>query len=349
MHRWIASDARVYALLSLLVLLAIYYARRDNWRALGVVSVLALYSHNIASFYLAPIYLAELIVHRNQKTELQKITLTGALSLVFFAPWLPSIFGRSGSFWLNHWLPGNAMKSAIFAAWGTTLPAWMALCVVALLIGTLIYRLATPGVDYWTVVVWLSALLIALYSIVGQNVWFYRPLSPLLIPMAIWIAYALPDWKPARATLTLAWVALLVVGTLNYQPAAKGAHLDRAAEYIAENWQDGDVIYYVTGTVALPFDYYLPDAPHLLMDVEHNPALMQRSHAWAFGIPTGKLTPPVKTCPCCDSPRRWVIIPNDPLLTDDVLESLDWVYRDGTQIGFVDYAQAADIEIWIVE
>lgn len=343
---WTAQDARVYALLSLLYLLAFWAVLDGKWTALGVVSVLMLYAHNTAPFLLAPIYLLGILLHPKEK---ENALVTGVLSLALFAPWLPAIFGRTGTFWLGIFNPGGAMVQSIYALWITTLPGLLSLAFLAFGVWQ-IYQTFRHKNQLGTVltafITLMPFVLLMVYSIAAQNVFFYRPLIALVLPFALWMGSLIPQDKKAATLVTVAWLLLLGVGVANYSPQAKGARLDNAANYIRAHWQAGDVLYYATGTVALPFDYYLPDLPHVLMNVEHNTGLMQLSHAYAFGIPTAKLVAPT---PCNGIGRAWLIYPDDILLSAEIRAELDKLTQNAEPIGTLSYSQAADVAIWLVE
>lgn len=337
---WTAQDARVYALLSLLYLLAYLFALDGKWRSLGIVSVLMLYAHNTAPFLLVAVYIIALIRHTK---EWKVILVTGTLSLLAFVPWLGSVATQSGSFWMAEFDAGWAIHQFIFAYWVDILDASGIFVFLTLVIIFFTVAMDKPVRELATIfsVPFFGMLFVSVFFV---NIFFYRPMIPLLMPFALWLGATLPAYnKWTRALTTAAWSLLLVIALLGWDPAARGARLDNATDYIRANWQEGDHIYYITGTVALPFDYYLHDLPHLLMDAEHHTGLMQLSHARAFNIPTGDILEldPLPT-------RGWVIYPRDVLLDDATAESLWWIEDFGHQVGFLRYSQAADIEIYLI-
>ena len=338
---WTAQDARVYALLSLLYLLGWLYALENKPFHLAVVAALMLYAHNTAPFLLVTLYVLALNHHRE---EWRRFATTGAYAALSFVPWLPSVFSQSDSFWLGDLEPGWAMLQSVFAVWTNTLADIPALFFIALSLLSVVRMLINRHSDEYDIVTvaLMPALLMLLVSLLFRNIFFYRPLIALVIPFAIWIAVTLPKNIWAKSFLTLGWALLLLAGLTNWNPITKGARLDNAAAYISEYWENGDVLYYTTGTVALPFDYYLHEKPHYLMNTEQNTGLIQLSHARAFDIPTGTLTPETV------EGRVWVIHPDDVLISEATRESLAWVFENGRQVGLLEYAQAANVEIWLV-
>jgi hypothetical protein len=135
------------------------------------------------------------------------------------------------------------------------------------------------------------------------------------------------------ALIALAVFGLLVVG-LRYDAAKKGARLDVAAAYIRQNYQPGDVIYYTDLSVALPFDYYLSDLPHITRRNDADFMLAQ-----AFKVPSGDLLRPT---PCNGIRRAWVIVPQD----SDA--ELAWLSM-GKRVGGLVYPYDPAVEIWLVE
>jgi hypothetical protein len=122
---------------------------------------------------------------------------------------------------------------------------------------------------FWLVIVPLALFIVA--SWLGQNAILYRTLSPLVIPLALWFAFALnPRWlKTPNWLLAAAWACLLVVALAGWSPASRGSNLFQVRDMIRARWQPGDVIYHASGTTAVVFWHYLPDKEQYLLDAEN--------------------------------------------------------------------------------
>ena len=102
-------------------------------------------------------------------------------------------------------------------------------------------------------------LIIFFESIFWENTLFYRTLITLIIPFALSLGSIITlDRKNLLAWVVAGlWTVTAIIGVIGWNPRLRGGDVDKAARIIKANWQEGDVIYYGTGTVALPFDYYL--------------------------------------------------------------------------------------------
>ena len=395
---WVAQDARVYAVMSTLYLLAGLYALRGNWPGLAVTGGLMLYGHNTAPAFLAGAIGLALVQHRGQW---RKIAVAGLLALVAYLPWLAA-WGRGAGlhdFWLDDLTMSYFVLSTEQAIWLDTLTIvadqWR---VAALLLLTVYICIAlSVSVSIAMPFIWragsdnmarvrgllrnlgwdaiadrvhlpetpilitaedayigalavyavLPVAIMVAASVFVTNVIFYRPLTMMVMPLAIWLAMATAPRKLSVVKLLMPalWAAVLVVGWLGWLPARRGGDLDVIAERVRDHWQSGDVLYYVTGTAALPFDYYLHDlGPAYLYDAEQHPALLQTHLQDAFGWQRASLNE-------LDYGRAWLIWPRDPLITEDVsADLLTWFDRETTRFyGVVEYWQAADIEVYLIQ
>jgi uncharacterized membrane protein len=111
---WYAQESRSYALLDLLLLIAIHRMllclnEPTKYRliSLAVVLALALYTHNMAMFYV-PGFVAFWFLYPSQMTlgvRIKKAAVVGALVLLLFAPWLPTL-AKQMAFVMGHfWAP----------------------------------------------------------------------------------------------------------------------------------------------------------------------------------------------------------------------------------------------------
>ena len=131
------------------------------------------------------------------------------------------------------------------------------------------------------------------------------------------------------------------ISLVTWNPTSRGADLERVAEDIEENWQEGDLIYYATGTVALPFSYYLPGKPAYIMDGEQHAGLGKTKILTGFGFERAELDE-------LEYQRLWLIYPRDTLLTEEQLSWLETTTDTGKLIDKLDYPQTASILVVLI-
>jgi hypothetical protein len=176
-----------------------------------------------------------------------------------------------------------------------------------------------------------------------KNVIFYRPLSPLALPLSLWLGSALPQVgnRFVKWLLGYNWLVLLVIGLLSWSTVAKGGELRDLANNIQLYWRDGDVIYHATATSLLPFSVYLPNHPHILLDEEQHNALLSRDLQDAFNVRRAALE-------AVPHKRAWIVWARDAFMSDAAAQRRMEVYtQDGILMGEVHYWQASTIQLWL--
>jgi hypothetical protein len=343
---WTAQDGRVYALLSTLYLAAVWFALKQRWLGLLACTGLMCYSHNSGPF-LVPSVMA---LYGYRGAGWRKANLLLMAAAISALPWLPGYLNATqtphwlGQLTLDGWLIG------VGQAWFITFPSLGAWAVAGAFISLcLILSLALslpPASDRSE----RSLLLIAaaplaimlIYSLVRQNMIFYRPLIPMVMPLVLLFARSL---TPRRLTLTTwilpyAMIALLTTGLITWSPELKGGDLARQAELIRARVEPGDVIYHATGTTALPLRHYLPELDHYLIDEPQPAALLQSHLATAFGITQADLEDVFHK-------RVWIIVPLDPVMTPRAVQRISGLIAGADLVGQIIYLQAAPIQIYL--
>lgn len=234
-----STEARAYALLLLLVLVctlcllrALDTGRLCWWAAYGFGSCAAMYTHYIAVFFLATLFVWAFVTAPRARPALLAVNLAAAIG---YLPWLPTLIKDTRS-------PGNLVISFLepfsahlvarsLARWSighpflpvTKLPGHAALAVVlvglaaALLGGALRafrgsdehrFTGLSPGAVLVVVLLVAPPAEIALYSLVGHSVWEPRNL------IAGWPALALAVGAlvtSARGLLRVATVGMVIL------------------------------------------------------------------------------------------------------------------------------------------
>lgn len=195
-----SQEARMYALLTLLLLAAVWAMLARRWVLLGILAAALLYTQNYALLYLPALWLAGMVADRS---TWKRLTLALALAGISFIPWVPTLLQQqsnlAGGYWIPPLTPGVALidlihalvqkgtfrfdlfSSVILIGWGMYALAWYLRnwkrpALVIALIG------------YGP---WLLAILGSI--ILGTSIMHYRSLVPLAPYLFLWLAIPLVE------------------------------------------------------------------------------------------------------------------------------------------------------------
>ncbi len=273
----------MYALLGLLLMATTWcFIRgwRSNrwgwWVAFGVLAGLAMYTQQLAAFYLVALGLVPLVARRFD--PFKRVAFGAIVAVIVYLPWLvnlPSQFEKLRSYyWLsppNIARPILTTRSFLTVALDFPAPASMIAFVGALfivlflIIQVVLYlrRRIQPDRKALLFVLWLTAAPIGLMWLVSQRQPVYLERS--LIPVALMLYLALA-WLVMRGGLprpvagALSAVGILLAGIgLYYQytwMTFPNSPFPAAVEYVREHWQPGDVVVHQNKLSALPMVYY---------------------------------------------------------------------------------------------
>jgi hypothetical protein len=178
-----------------------------------------------------------------------------------------------------------------------------------------------------------------------QNVIYYRPLSPILAPLVLFLAAWLTPikWPSARWLLAACWLVLLAGGLLGWSAEIKGGRLDQAAANLQAAIRPGDIVYHITPTTYLPFSLYsAPDEREYLYPLPPDTSYGLLSYPTQI-----KLDLPRADLSSLDYNRAWIVYARDPLLPPAVVDDLAPIIDQAQLVGFVHYWQAAQIEVYL--
>ncbi len=291
---WMSQDARYYAMITLAGTATIYLALRHHW-TFGLVFGLLYFIHPTAPAYGLAAFLVALITGIERRSFLiatgaallTHLTMTGLISLIPTVPFTEGMCcqGHTQGWWLGPMTMPFSAFSLVQAFFVNTLSAWWMMAALLWLGVMILYAILSPRqIPALMVSIPFSAIVIV--SLTYQNVFFYRPLMPLALPLSLWIGY-----MRDRLMFAPFMLVLLIVGLIGYDPADRGAYADLAAARIREAWQPGDRIMYEDGLTAAPFDYYLHDLPACMLSEEL--------------LPQGY---PLALCTSKATGREWLII-----------------------------------------
>ena len=284
-HVQYSQETRMYALLGLLLSLATWCFvkgwRGKSWRwwiAFAVLAGLAMYTQQLAAFYLVALGLVPVIARR--KDQLIRVGVGSIVAIVVYLPWLVNLPGQLEKVRSYYWLsPPNIAKPLgtmySFLVVNLDIPdpyskigLLGSLFLILFLIIQVVLYLRRVRVDRKPLlfVLWLAAFPIALMWLVSQVQPFY--LERALLPSALML-YVVLGWLFTRSGLprpimgVIAAVGLVMAGIGLYHQYTfatfPNSPFQTAAGYIRDNWQGGDVIVHQNKLSALPTVYYARD------------------------------------------------------------------------------------------
>ena len=292
-HIQYSQETRMYALLALWLLLATWcylraWRRRGWgwWAAFGVLAALAMYTQQLAAFYLAALGLTPLLVRRWDR--LLPTAGAAGLALILYLPWLVNLPSQLGKLQSYYWVsrpsvlrPLLTLRSFTMVALdvpaGWNLPGFFVglVLVVFLLLQAVVRRRRMRAAERRALgwVLWLAFGSLALLWLASQlltPVYLDRALLTQALVLYIALAWlfmrgGLPG--PIRVLLIGVWAVVAVAGfyfqvTWHMFP---NPPFDRATAWLAEQVDEGDVIVHSNKLTALPMVYYARNLPQRYM------------------------------------------------------------------------------------
>jgi len=370
-----AQDGRMYTILLALYLCATWFALHNRWLGLTACAGLLLYTHYTAPFYLAGIYAVTLINDRFDLKHFKQTLISGGVAVLCFLPWVPIYISTAK---IESPLPAMSFPALLIMfyriAFNDTLrdsPFIFLLALLAIILSialSLIFcvRLMLVMInnnshsaiqsgtqpEHMQIIRYLQLTLFALLPITTMMIWnftwknfiYYRLLASMLVPIIIWMAYSLTKVSRLRIvnyTLLSIWIILLCAGIINWSPASKGGDLRDVVDLINSQWQEGDIIYHITGTSYLPFSQYLGNKPEYLIDEKQHDWLLPLQLQDIFKIKRSSLE-------SISYQRAWVVYSRDDLVTEDANKRAQTYIQNGTLAGIVRAWYFAPIEVYLV-
>jgi uncharacterized membrane protein len=277
-----SQEARMYALFGLLLVSATWCyvrswrsGRLRYWIAFGILAGLAMYTQQLAAFYLAALgFIPILFRHRAQ---LVRVAFGAAIALLIYLPWLVNLPAQLGKL-AQYWIPQPGIGQPLITLWFFTLGDYPVTAAISLVISSttlilllvlLLYR-ANNAFRWRTLdskplgfVLYLVFVPMALMWVFSQ----WRPvyLARGLLPSALMYYVALA-WLLTRARLPrpigigvaalCGITAALGLATHYTWDNFPNAPFDRADQYIAAHFQPGDRVVHADKITVLPMVYY---------------------------------------------------------------------------------------------
>jgi hypothetical protein len=354
---WIGQDARVYGLTACIFMVAVWYLINASWLGFTAACGLLLYCHNTGILLVAGLVIVFITHIIFVETEMDwihfrfevnnipkmlgilfittipvlvRILYRGELSNGPMQPWAPQL--------TFDWFSMSVLQSIWAHVFSPTIIGFLGFAILLAAILIIPYKIKQPLL----VLVWLVPFAILIFvSLVFNNIFLYRTISPLIYPFCLWLAFTLAQ-DPVyvgRKMLTAGWMLMLVLSLVTWDPAARGGGLDLTSAEIRARFEPGDLIVYTTYTVSMPFDYYISDLPHLMAHLASSSYLNEPGD--------GITTDPSRLNA---ANRIWFISPDDGLINADEMIFIDALHGPSNKPAYqVFYKQAATINVWVVD
>ena len=217
-----SSEARMYALFNLLILIAMQVNFRLGWLLAGVATGFALLTHNAAFFY-APVVLA-LVLRRH---GLRRALAAAAVAAVLWLPWAPVVveqakFALGGNHWARFYGVGTVVYSIAQSVIAYRLPDgwwWIGILVAIWLLIFFGLRL-----DRWTALAFVPGALGGIFSAIVTPAMIWRSLFPSSVGLAVVFSRAIRRSDVGRV---LAVLLVILFGAAFLRDVALGRAVEK--------------------------------------------------------------------------------------------------------------------------
>lgn len=269
---WYGQEARMYAMLTILVLASACFflraLRRNSpldWAGFALTTVLALYTDTGALWYVFGLGLFYLLFARRFPGTLKDWILSQVAIALLYAPWLPFFWKQTGLVAEGFWLPPPSFQAVLgtFLDFNSLGFPWLALNVLYM---AFIFVLAyiVPDREGWQrplATFWLFAPLgLSLLLSLRQPIFLSRNLIAASLGYYLLVAGTIRRFRSPKAAtaLLLPLVAMNLVSVGHNAWYGENEDWREAAEYVAEAAEDTEsgLLFFVPGYAELPFQYY---------------------------------------------------------------------------------------------
>lgn len=311
-----SQEARAYAVLSLALALAGLYLLQQRYSWAVAISLLAGLLHNMALVYVACLWLAAVVYHKQARRQPLTILSVGyGLSM----PWL---MYQANQVTGNYWIPPLSSAGRLVATlddliWFTPNSPFVfaTALITSLVLVLMLADLRSTVYDLRFLVVTTTGPLaiIALASILWQPVLISRVMAPIAPFLYLWLASTITQTPRRLKLFTVLGVPTLLLITLSplINPATGRAPLDEAMANLYGQYQQGDGLYHANVGSYVVWHYYRPDIPQYLwpQDTNLNTTLSAATRQ-AMAMQEADFS-----TIACSAPRWWLIQFNNPTTT----------------------------------
>lgn len=271
-----SQEARMYSLLAFFVLWAAISAIKGRWLFFAVASVGAIYSQNLAVFYIAAIGIAVTIPRLKAWRDLVRPALAGGATLGAWALWAPNMIHQAQTvgqgFWIAPLTAGGALWPLASMTMGWRLPDSLEIHIYGAAIGLSAVGLiasrkwifSRQGLIVLALVIGAPALA-AVVSVFWRDIYLPRAMLPSALGMCLFWAYPLNHLsKPNRLAARAIVAPCIALALFFFYFPAKAGRNDLRPWAGAIDYQWGDIVYYLSLDSAILMHYYLPDRPYAI-------------------------------------------------------------------------------------
>lgn len=369
----LAQDGRMYTLLTALILIAAWAAIKDNWIWLSISASLLLYTHYTAPFYLVAIYLMALFNGKIDIRRFRNVFISGIAAIISFLPWLPNYLETLKIDSLINPVTFPEIVLMVYRiTFEDTLTNYPALLILSMVTVNLLLMLSLVT-SIWALLTkpewmrsasdsleadstpkrYLQLTMLAVIPFAAMLTWnilwtdflYYRLIAAMLIPVTIWAVRTLSNIRFTRVITNLSFASVLLlvgVGVMSWSPHSKSGTLRETAEFIESQWQEGDIIYHITGTTYLPASQYFEGKPQYLIN--------ETQHEWLLPLQLQEIFK-ISRAPMeeIEFKRAWVFYSRGNLIIDEVAAKADKYTLDGILVTTVKGWRFATMEVYLVE
>jgi len=367
---WMAQDARVYAMMGLLYMIAFWLLMGGQYKWAAVIMGLMIWGHLVGFVLVVSLVIIDLFrdwmlqgilgIRELYKSTARKTILSGLAGIGIGIPaMLPILLSPSVEKYNFRISSGAQILDSIHAAlFVEILPSgWINLAAGSLMFFYIFLAvlITLTSLYHWAIIlsepqnkyiieddivittgllVAVPLILMIIISATIKPILFYRPLQILLLPFILWLgsSTAMKIYKPHKLIMPIAMAIILILAQITWSPRVKGSNLDHYADLIN---QDPGPVLYATGSVALPFDLYV-DEPGWIAAYQEDNSLGSDELMALFGF---KQRDPG---PWAD----WILIPQDNKLSPELVKDLEILTAEMDLVGVVEYWQIGDTAIY---
>jgi uncharacterized membrane protein len=257
-----AQEARMYALLTALLLGTWLAVLGQRWGWLFVLSLAMVYTHNYGLFYVASIWLAGMFY---QRSNWKQLTLATALAGICWLPWAFVLAGQvaqiSGNYWILPTTSGSALGDLahMFFMLSSSWPAnilnaavffgWLAFAVVT-------WRYVGLRKPHDFILAFGPWVIAAIVSALFRPVMLFRALVPcdgfLAIILAVPVGFLFEPGRRIQRLIAAVFIApALLVNLTSYYiypeyNKASTADVVRMETYVQDHARPGDLVYHTS-------------------------------------------------------------------------------------------------------
>lgn len=349
-------DVRMYSLMQLLTLWAVWALLEKRWVQLGAAFALMLYTHNYGLLFAAGVGALALFKEWRERGNWLAPLWAGVGAVALYLPWVAVLKQQMSNVAAGHWIWPATLADVLMLPHTLTLgsvpaeSAGFGLLLVVFVLALAPFALWRDK-ERWPLV-WLVIAPVALALVISV---LYRPIfvtrylfavSPYWFLLAGWVVSV---GLGVRGRLALACIALPLfifpsIGRVETLERGQPVQVERV---IREGWQAGDVIIHTDVWTALEAGWRLRDLPNVLFPPAQknlNVGGLTEQTRLALGIPEARLPATFN--------RAWIVVAYAPTVNAEerraALDELLAARRSERVTGWFDKYQLQGVELYLV-